>query len=90
MHLEGNIDNNSIKTTRLNIIARFLKICPTNNPAVGDPVFPALRVEFYVCPPCEISTTTLTSTQTTHIITEVTNVPTTSPNKGMSLNKNVS
>ena len=46
-----------MKKTKLNINARVIEICPINDESEGDPVLPALRVEFYTCPPCASTTT---------------------------------
>ena len=55
--IDGNVDGNTVKKTKLNINARVIEICPINDESEGDPVLPALRVEFYTCPPCASTTT---------------------------------
>uniref|UniRef100_A0A7M5WZL6 F5/8 type C domain-containing protein n=1 Tax=Clytia hemisphaerica TaxID=252671 RepID=A0A7M5WZL6_9CNID len=48
---EGNTNNNGIKVNKLNIKAKAIRIVPGNDESIGEPLV-AMRVEFYVCPPC--------------------------------------
>lgn len=47
----GNTDGTSVNTNKLDVKAAAFRIFPVNDASVGDPL-PALRVEFFVCPPC--------------------------------------
>ena len=70
---EGNSDTIHTHVNKLNHIAKAVRIVPTNDQSMAEPEV-ALRVEFYMCPPChstssptttESSTTTSTTTPST-------------------------
>ena len=48
---EGNDAANDISSNKIDVMAKAMRICPINDPDLGDPEV-AMRVEFYVCPPC--------------------------------------
>uniref|UniRef100_A0A7M5WZ86 F5/8 type C domain-containing protein n=1 Tax=Clytia hemisphaerica TaxID=252671 RepID=A0A7M5WZ86_9CNID len=76
---EGNTDNNGIKVNKLNIKAKAIRIVPANDESIGEPKV-AMRVEFYVCPPC--FTTPLppvTTPQSTTTVGKSTNIYTEPP-----------
>ena len=77
---EGNTDSNSIHSNKLNINAKKVRIMPINDPSMGDPKV-ALRVEFYVCAPCEPFSTTTPQPPTTtpKPLTTTPQPPTTTP-----------
>jgi len=61
---DGNTDASSIKTNKLSISAKVIRIVPTNDPSLDDPEV-ALRVELYSCPPCKPPRTTPTEMSST-------------------------
>ena len=68
-----------MKVNKLNIKARAIRIIPANDQSIGDPQV-AMRVEFYVCPPCYTTTlppvTTPQSSTTPSQSTESSTTPT--------------
>ena len=72
---EGNVDTIHTQVNKLNLNAKAVRIVPVNDQSMKDPEA-ALRVEFYICPPC-YSTMAPTTTSTSSPST--TESPTTTP-----------
>ena len=51
LFFSGNDMLHKLRSQKIDVQAKFMRICPINDPDLGDPEV-ALRVEFYVCPPC--------------------------------------
>ena len=53
MLFDGNDFDLPLKSNKLDVYAKAIRICPANDDSLDPPDPPAaLRVELYVCPPC--------------------------------------